>query len=92
VVEGKTNKAEQSAEGVAAHLVHPISPGKLREVTSATLGAFDKPSEDYEERATPDMVPATAVPAAKHGVKEDFLDNVSPLTGAVMSADRADGH
>jgi hypothetical protein len=92
VVEGKANKAEQTAEGVSAYLVHPVSLGKPRELAGAAMGALDKPSEDYEKRATPDMVPMTAISAAKDGVKEDFLENISPFPGVVTSAGGADGH
>jgi hypothetical protein len=92
VVEGKPNKAKQTAERIAAYLVHPVSLGKSREIAGAAVGAFDKPSEDHEKRATPDMVPMTAIPAAKNRVKEDFLDNISPFTGVVTSAGSADGH
>ena len=92
MVEGKTNKAEEAPQGVAAYLVNPVSLGKLRKIAGAAVGALDKPSEDHEKRATPDMVPMTAIPAAKDGVKEDFLDNISPFAGVVMSAGGADGH
>jgi len=92
VVKGKPNETQQAAEGVPAHSVNRVSLRKPGELAGTAAGAFDKPSEDDEKRAPPDILSVAAMSATKDGIKEDLPDKISPLSVGVTSTRGTDGH
>jgi hypothetical protein len=85
VVEGKSDKPEQSSKGVEAHRVDSVPRSELAEFEVVAFGAMSVPLENCEKRPIIVAVSA-AVFAVERGTAEDALKDAPAFASVQLPA------
>jgi hypothetical protein len=85
VVEGKSDKPQQSSEGIEAHRVDSVPRSEFAEFKVVAFGAISVPLENCEKRPIIVAVCA-AVFAVERGTAEDVLKDASALAAVHLPA------